>query len=257
MTASDRPSSRTPAERPGPALLALRATFLAAATLAVASAAHVSADGNLPSRTGLFWIFVMATMIIMPWLARPASIARIVTLVCSGQLVLHLVLTVVAGHGPPVPRSEDAARYATTSMLAPHSHAPGTPAVHSHAMAGSGAEDVLGHLAAELTTIDGLVMFFSHLAGAAVVGLWLATGEKLLWSSLRAVARLVQLRIGEVIRRLQLWLLRLVVRLARTHSAVQLGPWIEPPQQPVLQRLFAPAPRRGPPPVGAPFLIPA
>ena len=244
---------RGEAERSGPWLRLVRAGLLAGATLAVASIAHVSADGNLPSQPGMFWIWLLATVTVAPLLGRPASMRRIVALLCAGQAAIHLLLTVIAGHGPPQQRSAEAAQFATTSMLGPHAHPPGTPAVHSHASSGAGASDVFGHLLEELTSVDGLIMTASHLVGAAVVGVWLATGEKLLWNCLRAVAHLVVLRVGATLLVLRRSLVLLVHGLRALGVTPRPAGWSDAPPGPMLQRILSPAPRRGPPAPARPF----
>lgn len=246
-------SRRTSAERSGPWLRLMRAGLLAGATLAVAVVAHASADGNLPSEGGLFWIWLLATLTVAPMLGRPASTRRIVVLLCAGQAAIHLLLTVIAGHGPPPQRSAEATQFATTSMLGPHAHAPGTPAVHSHAASGTGASDVFGHLLGELTSLDGLIMTASHLAGAAVVGLWLATGEKILWHCLREVARLCALQVGAALIFLRRFLTLVVSGLRGLSPVARPAGWSDAPPGPMLQRVLSPAPRRGPPVPVRPF----
>lgn len=249
-------TKQRPSERSGPCLRLTRAGLLAGATLAVASVAHASADGNLPSQAGMFWIWLLATLTVAPMLGRPASTRRIVVLLCAGQGALHLLLTVIAGHGPPPQRSAEAAQFATSSMLGPHAHPPGTPAVHSHAASGAGATDVFGHLLTELTSLDGMIMTVSHLAGAAVVGLWLATGEKLLWSCLRSVATIVVLRVGATLLVLRRSLVLLVQGLRTLGVTSRPAGWSEAPPGPMLQRILSPAPRRGPPVPARPFACP-
>ena len=61
----------------------------------------------------------------------------------------------------------------------------GTPHTLGH------ADDLtsgLGGLLAELTSVDGLIMTAAHLAASVVLGLWLATGERLLWFGLCRIA---------------------------------------------------------------------
>ena len=167
----------------GTALRWLRAGLLAGATLWVACWAHASADGNLPGWAGLTVLWLLATAVAAGLLGRPASSARIVTLVVGGQFGLHLLLSLVAGHGPAPATTAASRYYATTSMLAE----PGTGVVQP-AGDGGALTAGLGGLLAELTSVDGLRMMVAHLVASVVVGLWLATGERVLWFCLRRIA---------------------------------------------------------------------
>ncbi len=81
-----------------PAVIWARAALLAAVTLFLGVAAHVTADGLLPSAA---WLVVLAVLAVVPCaaiLARPASALRIVLTLAGGQAAVHLALTVTAGH---------------------------------------------------------------------------------------------------------------------------------------------------------------
>jgi hypothetical protein len=174
--------TRTDAEV-GSVLRALRAGLLAAATLGVAVWAHSSADGNLPGAVGLAVIWLCATAAVAPFLGRPASYRRVLALVLFGQFGLHLVLSIAAGHGPRPAPTPVTRYYAEHSMLAE----PGgveSPAVGHAADLTSG----LAGLLAELTSVHGLTMMAAHVGASVVLGLWLATGERLLWFALRRIA---------------------------------------------------------------------
>jgi hypothetical protein len=167
----------------GLGLRLVRGGLIAAATLSVAIWAHSSADGNLPGTAGLIWIWLAATGVTSGFLGRPASYPKIIGLVVGGQFALHLVLSLTAGHGARPMPSALARHYASTSMLDPTAPA---PVLGDAEVLTSG----LGSLLAELTSVEGLAMTLAHLAGAAAVGLWLATGEQLLWWALRRLALL-------------------------------------------------------------------
>ena len=98
-------------------------------------------------------------------------------------------------------------------------------------------------------------MTASHLVGAAVVGLWLATGEKLLWYCLRAMARLVGLRIGAGLVVLRRTLVLLLSGLRGRGLAPRPAGWTEAAPRPMVQRLLGPAPRRGPPMTDRPLVL--
>src|SRR5918997_298883 len=160
-------------EQAGPVLRGLRAALLAAATLWVAGWAHASANGNLPGWPGLVALWLLSTAVAAGLLGRPASFARVVTLVVAGQFGLHLLLSVGAGHGPAPAASAANRYYETTSMLAES----GSSGAHAAADA-QALTTGLGGLLGEVTSADGLRMMAAHLVASVVVGLWLATGER-------------------------------------------------------------------------------
>ena len=168
-----------------PVMVWARAALLAAVTMFVGVAGHVTADGLLPS---VAWLVVLALLIVVPCaalLARPASALRIVLTVAGGQALVHLVLTVTAGH---------------TSHAGSHDHAAGTAAhvdtagsaletLRSASPApsspGLSASSVVGHL------VEHGPMMAAHLVAATLVGLWLAVGEQSLWTLVAMTGALV------------------------------------------------------------------
>jgi hypothetical protein len=169
-----------------PAVVWARAALLAAVTMFLGVAGHVTADGRLPS---LAWILVLAVLAVVPCaalLARPASTLRLVLTLGGGQALVHLALTVTAGH--------------TTDAGSGHVHAGATtPHVET---AGSALETLQS--AQGLTTSGGLApgvllghlvdhapMMVVHLLAAALVGLWLGVGERALWTVAALTASLV------------------------------------------------------------------
>lgn len=216
-----------------PVLVWARAALLAAVTLFLGVVAHATADGLLPS---VAWLVVLGLLAVVPCaalLARPASTLRIVLTLAGGQALVHLALTVTAGH-------------ATQAELG-HLHATGTRA---HAdRAGSALETLeaaqVGTSSGGLTA-SGLVehlvghapMMVVHVLAAVFVGLWLAVGERALWT-------LVALTGGLVLRPLGL----LVALVHATPDTSPLGgPGYLEPRAPASRRLLARCVvRRGPP----------
>lgn len=219
-----------------PVLVWARAALLTTVTLFLGVAAHVTADGLLPSAA---WLVVLGVLGIVPGaalLARPASTLRIVMMLAGGQGLVHLALTVTAGH----------AGHAGSA----HVHAAGARAHVDHTgsalqtlqtlqsgEAGAGAggltvSSLVEHLAGHAP------MMVVHLVAAALVGLWLAVGERTLWT-LVALAGALVLR--------PLLLLRALARA--THSTVPLaGPVLLGPRAPAAARFLARCVvRRGPP----------
>jgi hypothetical protein len=156
-----------------------RAVVLAAVACLVAVAAHVSADGRLPSASVLLVVCAVLAVAARPLLARPASAVRVVLLTVGGQSLAHAALTATAGHG------------STAQHAAPdhHSHAGGA---HSEVVPGPAVHDVLTHLVDDVTSA-GAPMLLTHLLAAALVGLWLAVGERTVWTLLSLAWRALTL----------------------------------------------------------------
>lgn len=219
----------------GPVLRLLRAALLASATLGVAVWAHRSADGNLPGPAAVAAIWVAAVAIAAAFLGRPASYAKVICILACGQAGLHVVLSLTAGHGARPAVSAAARHYATTSMLAerhvPSPHEPGASAL----------TDALGTLVGELASAQGLAMTGAHLGAAVLVGIWLATGERLLWVALRRVAAATRAGVGA--------LCRLVLTLVPTTTPSVAPHFSWPELHPDRRRVdwLSATSRRGPP----------
>ena len=186
MVGMDRPA--------GPALRWTRAFLLGAVTMSVGAVAHVTAGGLVPGATALLALFAGCVLAVAPFLGRPASTVRVVVLLMTGQALIHAALTTVAGHrgdparpsAQPVPEPQppslggDGRRvgslydqvYGSQTGAAPTSLAVPAP---------------VQHLLADLTGPHAL-MALAHFAAAAVIGLWLAVGERALWTVLALTA---------------------------------------------------------------------
>lgn len=173
-----------------PALRWVRAAVTTSVALAVAVVAHASAGGAVPV-AGVVALAVVTVLFSAALLGRPASRARVIAIVAVGQAAGHLVLTAVAGHGPS---SADAAGGAATTTarlvttLAPQAGGRRTGSLRDLTAvtpATDGAAWVpphwVQHLADDLTGPHAL-MALAHLAAAALLGWWLATGEEALWT---------------------------------------------------------------------------
>jgi hypothetical protein len=220
----------------------VRAGLLAAATLGVASWAHALADGNLPGWAGMGALWLLTTAVAAGLLARPASYARMVTLVVAGQFGLHLLLSLVAGHGHAPAPSAANRYYATTSMLAePTSSGAAHAAGDAAALTGG-----LGGLVAALTSAEGLRMTAAHLVAATVVGLWLAIGERVLWCCLRRIAYAASAGLTGALRRV----LEAAAGALRPQPAVEPG-WFDRAVDLRTVDWLTATPRRGPPVVSS------
>ena len=139
-------------ETAGAALVWLRALVLSAVTLVAGSVAHVGAHGALPVPGVLVALLALGTTGVAPLLRRPASTARVVLLLVVGQAAVHAALTALGGH---------------------HDDEPLAHPLHGPAL-------WVAHLAEDLTPEHAL-MAGAHAVAAAVVGLWLAHGERTVW----------------------------------------------------------------------------
>ncbi len=139
-------------------LLWVRALLLGSIALLTGIASHAAAAGLLPSVGSLVALWGGATLTAAWFLRRQLGARRMMLLAVAGQTAAHLALSSLAGH-----RGDPAA-------VPGGSHAAGTP-------------HVLDHL-----TEAGPLMVLSHMAGAVVLGAWLAIGEAMLWSLLAVLS---------------------------------------------------------------------
>lgn len=153
----------------------LRALLLAAVVVAVGSVAHVSAGGLMPEAASVLALYAALAVACAGVLGREASAARLVALTVGGQVVVHGALSALAGHA------------ATPAMAhGPHGGMvhPGSAAPSSLASSlASSVVSVLGHGVAD--ALERPLMTAVHVAAAATVGLWLAVGERALWTLVR------------------------------------------------------------------------
>jgi hypothetical protein len=135
-------------------VLWVRAVIVGSFAYFLGLAGHVMADEPLPGTALLVVLFAMVVVGSVPFLARPASALRMLVLLAGGQLFVHVSLVLTAGHrGDPSPAS-----------------------------AGHGPQD--GFL-----PLDFLADLSGHLLAAAVVALWLAHGERRVFTVLQLTAR--------------------------------------------------------------------
>ncbi len=175
-------------QRVGPALRWARAALLVVVAMMFGVTAHVSADGLLPGPTAFA---CLTTMLLVPsarLLGRPASAARIVVLLVAQQAFVHVFLSLTAGHSgghgappepaavPPIPAApaNPAGRASLYDQL--YADRPAAPPARIT------LPEPVQHLVADLS--GHAPMAVAHLVAAAAVGLWLAYGERLLWTVL-------------------------------------------------------------------------
>jgi hypothetical protein len=149
-------------ETAGAALVWLRALALGSVALVAGSVAHVGAHGALPAPLVLVALLALGTAGVAPLLRRQASTARVVLLLVVGQAAVHAALTALGGHHDDEP-------------LAHPGHGPAL---------------WVAHLAEDLTPEHAL-MAGAHAVAAAVVGLWLAHGERTVWRLVALAGRVL------------------------------------------------------------------
>lgn len=176
----------------GLALRWLRAVLLGAVAMATGLAAHVSANGRLTGPAALAVVLLVTCVGAALVLGRPASALRIVGIVTTGQLFVHGALTSMVGHRgdaplvrghtpPPLPMTP------TLPVGAPGGRRVGSLFAQTYAGRSDGQHpqlvlpDPVQHLLADLTGPHA-AMAVAHLVAAALLGWWLARGERLLWN---------------------------------------------------------------------------
>lgn len=152
-----------------------RAGLLALVASLAGAIAHVSAGGRLPSATSVVLLVAILTCLCAALLGRVASKIRVVALVIGGQTFIHVALTVLAGHAGPSPPS------------AHHAPGPPTSAQPAPPMDQVLVPNGLTHVVPDLTGPDAL-MTVAHLCAGAAIGLWLASGERALFTLLALMA---------------------------------------------------------------------
>jgi hypothetical protein len=160
----------------------LRALGTGSVAFVLGVAGHVTADGRLPGPTGRTVLFAFSTLLALPVLGHRISSARTVGLLVGGQALIHLALTLSAGHvgdrRAPVTAAEPAG---LVSLPVVDGRRVGSLQDAYLGTPSDGVTPVLpGHLVADLQAHA--PMMLAHLVAAALVGLWLARGERLLWN---------------------------------------------------------------------------
>jgi hypothetical protein len=148
----------------GWALRWLRAGVLATVALFTGVSAHASAGEALPATWTMLLGLAIVAMAVEPLLRGPASTRRVVSLLVAGEMFIHVALTLLTEVAP------------RDSIAMAGMHHPG------------GVSEVLPHLVADLSGRTAL-MIDAHLAAMVVVGLWLAAGERALWTLLSLAVR--------------------------------------------------------------------
>jgi hypothetical protein len=170
-----------PSPVPGPALRYARAGVVAAVAWGTAGAGHVLAGGQVPSPALVLVLAGVSAGPLSVGLRQKASRGRMIALLAGAQAGMHTGLVVAAWNSTAtVPHP------AVTDM----SSMPGMAPMHGvdpmAARPFAGAESMgAGHA---MGMLPGPVMLGAHLASAIVLGLFLAHGERVLFSLLGLLA---------------------------------------------------------------------
>jgi hypothetical protein len=163
------------------ALRWLRALMLASVLFSSGLAGHASTGGVTPAASALIPLFALTVLFVVAFVGTPIGPACAGALLLGGQGLLHGAFQLLGGSNIAT---------ATTMCGADNGVAAMPAATSSHLMTHAG-----GHASHDCATslIAGghLAMLLAHLAAAVVVGVWLAAGERALWTMFAFTARRV------------------------------------------------------------------
>lgn len=145
----------------GPGLRWTRAAVLAACGVLGGSLFHAAADGRLPGPAVLLAVWVVSTVAVAPLLGVELGRSRVMVLLVAWQAGVHVALGALG--------AQDPGAHAAATHHATHAAQVAAPGVMDMALATVGAH---------------APMALGHAAAAALAGLWLAAGERALWSLL-------------------------------------------------------------------------
>jgi hypothetical protein len=218
------------------AVLWARAGLLGFVAFFLGVVGHVTADGLLPGPALLTVLLAMSVVLSAPMLNRQASPLRLVAMLVGAQSMIHLALSVTAGHAGDAPAATTPRAGALGALPVVDGHRVGSlqDAYDGAAQQTGGmAPSVpVGHLLADLSAHAPMMVV--HLVAAALVGLWLAHGERCLWALLALTGR----RVLAVV---------LVLRPAVAPPRISYVDAEQAPAGPRSAWLVRPSSRRGPP----------
>lgn len=172
-------------------LLWVRAALLGSVGVLSGVVSHAAADGLLPSVGWLVALTAASTLVAARWLRRRRSAPALVGLALAAQTGVHLVLSILSGHRGETPAAP---------VLTPATPSPALSL--EDALMGVQVDPAVapdlgwtGHALDHLTAM-GPWMALAHVAGAALLGIWLAAGEAAMWDLLLFVAATVHARLA-------------------------------------------------------------
>lgn len=180
----------------------LRAALVGSMFVFFGVVGHVTADGLLPGAFVLVSLLVLSVVLAGPFLARPASRLRLVLMLVCGQFVVHLALGISGGHRGQlhVPGVSGVMVVTPEQLSLPIVDGRRVGSLFDASQALPGPTRVsppgvpLAHLVDDLAA--NAPMMAAHVAAAVAIGLWLAHGEKTLWTLATLTARRLLLAIG-------------------------------------------------------------
>lgn len=159
-----------------------RAVVVGSVAMATGVVSHVAGGGLLPGPVTMGLLLVGCVALTAGFLVRPVSTWTLTGLVVAGQGVAHAVLSATAGHRGDAPVSylvtppvvtADADVFDRYEQIAGAGHSAGVVPAPTVA---EWLDAQVAHFAEA-----GIWMVVSHLVGAAVLGVFLAVGERALW----------------------------------------------------------------------------
>lgn len=165
-----------------PVVLWARAVVVTLLAVFLGAAGHVTAEGLLPGPGVLVLLVVVGAVVSAALLARPASSLRVVVMLVLGQAGVHAVLTATGGHVGDAPTARGPLAHATGAALPVVDGRRVGSLQEAYEGAGHAVAPALpvGHLVSDLTAHAPMMVV--HLVAAVLVGLWLAVGERSLWT---------------------------------------------------------------------------
>lgn len=176
-----------------------RAVVVGTVALATGVVSHVAGGGLLPGPVALVCLLVVSVVLAARFLLVRTGATRLVLLVVAGQTLAHGALSTLAGHRGESGSSGASSAAAPSGTSAtpdlPVSSGRRTGNLHDHYEAATPVTSAepgvpggwLTHQAEHLVE-QGPLMVLTHLVGAALLGLFLAVGERSLWRLLLLVA---------------------------------------------------------------------
>jgi hypothetical protein len=133
-------------------------------------------------------MFAIGTTICAAALTRPATTTRIVALVVLGQTACHGLLSMTAGHAGEARATPSAGAVTDPGSLPVGAGGRvGSLQDHYDAMVATPSTGSALTIPDPAALVDHLPMFLAHTAVAVLVGLWLAAGERAVWTLLSLV----------------------------------------------------------------------
>lgn len=173
-------------------LVVARALFAGTFAFWLGAAGHVMAQGLLPGPGLLATLYLVTVAISLPLLAKPSTVPRLLLLLVGGQAVIHLCLTLSAGHvgDPKVAALSPQPAVGLTGLPVINGRRVGSfqdAFAGSDAVPGAAPALPVPHLIADLSAHA--PMMVAHFAAATLVALWLAYGERRAFAVLVVTAR--------------------------------------------------------------------